>query len=126
MTHRSFDRFAPILSGVAHRRTTILTALGGIAAAVTGTGMLPEETTAKKRRCRNRLQSCGGKKKCCDSGGPNACREYPGTNCPALTGKKCCGLEGARCTRQDPPGVHCECCDDLFCNLEGRCQSEPT
>lgn len=46
--------------------------------------------------------------------------------CTEPLGKRCCGLEGALCRRDRPGGVHCECCPDLFCTLEGRCQEEFT
>ncbi len=123
-----FERLSKALSDVAHRRTTFK-ALAGTGLASLGAPLVFDEAGAKKkkkRRCRKRRQSCGGKKKCC--GGDTACREFPTLSCTTLTGKRCCGLEGAVC--DNTPGINnCDCCDGLFCGgVEGpgRCQEEPT
>lgn len=127
MNERRFDRLTKALSDRAHRRTTlkafaasVLTTLGA------SIGLDEAGAKKKKRRCRKRRQACGGKKKCC--GGDTACREFPTLTCSTLTGRRCCGLEGAEC--DNAPGINnCDCCDGLFCGgVEGLglCQEEPS
>ena len=124
MPNTLFNRIAQILTGRAHRRETLGALIGGgFAAVATRLGAGPA-AAKKKKRCRKRLETCGGKKKCCNGSGLSACREYPTESCMALTGKRCCGLDGASCSRDNPSGTHCECCDGHFCNMEGRCQAE--
>jgi hypothetical protein len=116
-------RLARVVAGSLPRRATAkVLAGGGLAAAIARFGRSAGEARRKKRRCRKRGQTCGGKKKCCDRSGLVVCREFPTTFCPDRSGRRCCGLDGAGCSRDNPVGRHCDCCDGFGCNLEGRCQ----
>lgn len=128
MDGHQFDRLARLLTTPSGRRSALLSLLAPALSAA-GLGLALDDAAAKKRRkrrCRKRRQACGGRKKCC--GKDTACREFPSAECTTLTGKRCCGLEGAACSN-DPAINHCDCCPGLFCSgVEGtgRCQEEPT
>jgi hypothetical protein len=115
----------------APRRDAIKTlASGGLAAVGIKLGVDATDAGKKKRKCRQRRQTCGGKKKCCGhKSGLTACRQFPTTTCTTLSGRFCCGLEGAVCNN-DLTINNCDCCDGLFCGgipgQEGRCQEEPS
>lgn len=107
-------------------RRVALRLLGATGFATIASRLSEEEADAKKKkkRCRKRRQICGGKKKCC--GTDTACREFPTATCTTLTGRLCCGLEGAAC--DNSTGINnCDCCDGLFCGGVGigQCQEEP-
>ena len=119
-----FDRIARMLAAGLPRRDALIALTASGAALDSRLGF--EETAAgKRRRCRKRRKSCGGKKKCC--GKNTACRSFPTPTCATLSGRRCCGLEGAMCSNQDFDA--CDCCDGLFCGgpvgEPGRCQEEP-
>ena len=120
------DQIAHALVNHAPRRDAIKTVAGsGAAALAAWLGFGDVAARNKKKRCRKRRQSCGGRKKCC--GANTACREFPTITCSSLSGRRCCGLEGAPC---DKPmiGDSCVCCDGLFCGgpvgAQQRCQEE--
>ncbi|MGH2616075.1 MAG: hypothetical protein ACRDJC_12605 [Thermomicrobiales bacterium] len=135
-----FDHFAKNLAGQAPRRDAVRAfAAGGLA--TVGSRLFPIEAGAKKkRRCRKFGQTCGGKKKCCKKKGPASCEEFGNSECfdVELTGRRCCGQEGAICNPNfGTPGSsnpdtfgNCSCCQQLFCgkqpNGQFRCQSEDT
>lgn len=126
-----FDFIVKTLLPHAPRREAIK-ALAGGALSVVATKLGAGDTDArrKKRRCRERRKPCGGKRKCCGrKSGLTACREFPTATCTTLSGRFCCGLEGAVCSN-DPAINDCDCCDGLFCGgipgQEGRCQEEPS
>ena len=127
MDGNRFDRITRTLVTHLPRRDAVraLTSTG-LASLATRLGF--EETEAgkkKKKRCRKRRRKCGGKNKCC--GKKTACRSFPTPTCATLSGRRCCGLEGATCSNQDFDA--CDCCDGLFCGGmvgdQGRCQEEP-
>lgn len=136
MDGAGFDRLARLLAGSSPRRTAVRVAAGaGLTALVAKIG--GGEAAAKKKRkkrCRRFGQTCG-KKKCCKTNGPAKCQEFANQEClgVALSGKRCCGLEGARCDPNfgdaDLFG-NCSCCHPLFCgqqpNGQFRCQAEDT
>jgi hypothetical protein len=136
----NFDRFARTLASPSHRRRALV--------ALAGVGLLgasvhdSDDVSGKKKKKRERKlgQTCGGKKKCSKKKGPVSCQPFPSNLCQgvALTGNRCCGLEGSRC---DPTfgtpidvspisGGNCSCCEQLFCGKqlsgEFRCQVEDT
>ncbi len=121
-----FDRIARTLAAGFPRRDA-LKAIAASGVATLGSRLGFEETASgKKRRCRKRRRTCGGKKKCC--GKNTACRSFPTATCTTLSGRHCCGLEGAPCNN-DPAINNCDCCDGLFCGGfegQGRCQEEPS
>ena len=121
-----FDRIARALAPGLPRRAAVK-AFAGSGVAAVGARLGFEETAAgKKKRCRKRRKSCGGRKKCC--GQNTACRSYPTQTCATLSGRRCCGLEGAPCG-SEPTLSNCDCCDGLFCGgpvgQPRRCQEEP-
>jgi hypothetical protein len=127
MDGNRFDRITRSLVARLPRRDAVRAlASAGLATLATRIGL--EETIAgKKKRCRKRRRNCGGKKKCC--GKNTACRNFPTPTCTTLSGRRCCGLEGAPCNN-DPNINNCDCCDGLFCGgiqgEPGRCQEEPS
>ena len=120
-----FDHIAKSVAADFPRRDA-LKALAASGVAALGSRLGFEETAAgKRRRCRKRRRTCGGKRKCC--GKNTACRSFPTATCTTLSGRHCCGLEGAPCDN-DPAINNCDCCDGLFCGGfegQGRCQEEP-
>ena len=127
MDGNRFDRIARTLAAALPRRAAVKTVAASAVAAV-GARLGFEETVAgKKQRCRKRRKSCGGKKKCC--GKNTACRGFPTDTCLTLSGRRCCGLEGAPCNN-DPGINNCDCCDGLYCGgligEPGRCQEQPS
>jgi hypothetical protein len=132
-----FDRIAKHLAGLTPRRDAVkVVAAGGLASV--GAGLLKVHATAKKKkknRCRKFGQTCGGKNKCCKNKGPASCQEFDNQECFGvdLSGKRCCGLEGAICNPNfGDPGAfgNCSCCHPLFCGQQPggkfRCQNEDT
>ena len=127
MDGNRFDRITRTLLASLPRRDAVK-ALAASGVATLGARLGVEETIAgKKKRCRKRRKTCGGKKKCC--GKNTACRGFPTPTCATLSGRRCCGLEGAPCSN-DPAINNCDCCDGLFCGgfigEPGRCQEEPS
>ena len=126
-----FDFIVKTLIANTPRRDAIKAlASGTLAAVAVKFGADGTDARKKKRRCRDRRRTCGGKKKCCgQKSGLIACREFPTTTCTTLSGRHCCGLEGAVCSNE-PAINNCDCCDSLFCGgiagQEGRCQEEPS
>ena len=124
MTETRFDQLTRRMAQTASRRRALRAAVGSaLAAAVAWRG--PGATTAQvevadvgreyQRRCETGSQCQGGKA---------ACRRIRDT-CPDdfstqgiickrcnLEGRRCCGLEGAFCSRDS-----CNCCGDLFCDF---------
>lgn len=129
-----FDRMIKTLAAALPRRDA-LKSLGASGVAALGSRLRFHDSAEgkkkkkkkKKDRCRDRRQSCGGKKKCC--GKNTACRSFPTPTCMTLSGRRCCGLEGAPCSN-DPDINNCDCCDGLFCGgfigEPGHCQEEPS
>jgi hypothetical protein len=130
MDGNRFDFIVKTLIAHAPRREAIKALAGGGLAAV-AVRFSADETDArkKKRRCRKRRQTCGKKKCCGQKSGLVACREFPTATCTTLSGRHCCGLEGAVCSN-DLDINNCDCCDGLFCGgvpgQEGRCTEEPS
>jgi hypothetical protein len=125
-----FDFIVKTLVAHAPRREAIKALTSGTLAVVAAKlGVDKTDARKKKRRCRKRRQTCGRKKCCGHKSGLVACREFPTTTCTTLSGRFCCGLEGAACSN-DPSINNCDCCDGLFCGglpgQEGRCQEEPS
>lgn len=133
-----FDRLAKLLAGSSLRRTAVRVAAGaGLTALVArfgGDAAVAKNKKKRKKRCRKFGQTCG-KKKCCKTNGPAKCQQFGNQECfgVELSGKRCCGLEGARCNPNfGDPGLlgNCSCCHPLFCgqqpNGQFRCQTEDT
>jgi hypothetical protein len=122
MAVQLFDRIARSLTDGSPRREALKGFLGSsLAALAARIGIDATTAKKKKKRCRKRLQSCGGKKKCCDKN-QTACQEFPTLNCADFIGRRCCGQEGASC---DVSLANCDCCSGLFCTLvdgEARCR----
>jgi hypothetical protein len=125
MDVKRLDQVAKKLIANLPRREAVKTVAGGISLALAARlGMGGANVEAGN--CRNRRRSCNSRGQCC--GKKTACREFPAGKCPTLDGRRCCGLEGARCSN-DPDKNHCDCCDGLFCGgVTGRgvCQEEPS
>ena len=125
-----FDRLTKTLVASLRRRDALRT-LAASGFATLGVSFAFEAIKAKKknkkRRCRKRRSKCGGKIRCC--GENNACRSFPTASCLTLSGRYCCGLEGAPCSNE-PTINNCDCCSGLFCGgimgEPGRCQEEPS
>ncbi len=123
-------RIAVAISDSTPRRVALrllgATGFAAIAARLSDEDVDARKKKKRKKRCRQRRHACGGEKKCC--GANTACREFPTASCTTLTGRLCCGLEGAEC--DNSIGINnCDCCDGLFCggiDGIGRCQEEPT
>lgn len=140
MDSSTFDRIVKMLAGIAPRRKAVRGAVGmGVATVASRLSINATEATKKRRkRCRRRGQTCGGKKKCCNKSGLVRCQEFPATECNDIFGFHCCGLEGAKCDPDfgEPTGVgpdtfgNCSCCDPLWCGRQldesFRCQTEST
>jgi hypothetical protein len=130
MSDDVFDRIAKTISRAVPRRDAVRALAGTSLAGIAGSLGLGEAAGKHHhhhhhRRCRKPRQTCGGKKKCC--GDNIACHEFPTATCSTLTGRHCCGLEGAPCN-YDSSFNDCDCCDGLFCGGttgEGRCQEQP-
>src|SRR5262245_64581960 len=123
----AFARITKALTGSAPRRQAIMTLAGtGLAAVASRLGV---DRAVGKRRCRKRLQTCGGKRKCCNNSGFIRCGEatHPSKpQCEEFSGRRCCGLDGAPC---EPTRDGCDCCGELFCadyGTEALCRSEAT
>jgi hypothetical protein len=132
MNGNRFDFAVKSLVAHAPRREAIKALAGSGLAAVAANFDIHDIFAGKKRkrRCRDRRARCGRKKKCCGHKiGLTACRQFPTANCTTLSGRFCCGLEGAVCSN-DLAFNNCDCCDGLFCGgipgEEGRCQEEPS
>jgi hypothetical protein len=127
MPSNPFRNLTGTLARLAPRRETLktLAALGG---AALGSRLAVADSEAKKK-CRKRQQKCGGEKKCCGrQSGLVACRQFPSTECPSLSGRRCAGLESAPCDRANgncdcAPGFRCVAVD-VGANA-GTCQETP-
>lgn len=128
MDGNAFDRITKKMTGSAPRRQAVRTIAGaGLAAVVSRVGI---DSVDAKRRCRKRLKTCGGKKKCCNNSGFIKCGEVVDTSkpqCEGFSGRYCCGQDGAAC---DPELGNCDCCGELFCwpysEELSLCRSEAT
>lgn len=122
MAVQLFDHIAHSLTDSSPRREAVRSLLGSSLAAIAArVGIDAATAKKKKKRCRKRLQSCGGKKKCCGKN-QTACQEYPTPTCADFSGRRCCGQDGASC---DVSLGGCDCCSGLFCTEvegEGRCR----
>jgi hypothetical protein len=124
MDVKRLDQVARKLIANVPRREAVKTLAGGLSATLAArfgaTEVAAGDCRRRRRSCTRGGQCCGGKK--------TACREFPTPSCPTLSGRRCCGLEGASCSN-DPAKNHCECCDGLYCggdNSRGVCQEDPT
>ena len=128
MDGNRFDRITKsLITSLPRREAVKALAAGGLAAAIAR--LASGETTAKKkgRRCRDQGQMCGGDKKCC--GHKIKCQNITKMGCDHVTGKRCCGLEGAVCNNDADSNSHCVCCDGFYCTGIaglGQCTSTPT
>ncbi len=121
------DRITRALADGSPRRRAVQVLTGaGFVAVASRLGL--EGSAAKNRRCRKRLQKCGGKKKCCNGSGKVACQAAVKPLCQqAFPGQRCCGKEGAPCSSGEDD---CQCCGELFCSsddaIEYRCREVET
>ena len=125
MDVKRLDKVARKLIATIPRREAVRTVAGGISVALaTRLGIGGADVEAGN--CRRRRRSCNRSGQCC--GKKTACRDFPTATCPTLSGRRCCGLEGASCSN-DPNKNNCDCCNGLFCGgFTGRgvCQEEPS
>jgi hypothetical protein len=126
-----FDRITKRLAGGIPRRGAV-TVVAATALAALTSRLASVEAVAKKnkkKRCRSRQQTCGGRKKCCNKSGLNQCGEFPTLACQ-FTGRHCCGVEGALCDKSAGNNFgNCDCCEGTVCvpdNGGFRCRSEAT
>jgi hypothetical protein len=136
-----FDRMTKTLANPGSRRAAAATFTAtGIAAISTRLGG-GGDAGAKKKRCRRIGQSCGDRKKCCNTSGLVRCEEFPSTFCVGSgkpAGLRCCSQVGATCDPKfgddkvgsETSGGNCSCCDPLFCGKQPsgkyKCQIEST
>lgn len=122
------DRIATTMRGHPPRRLAIqaltTTGLGALASRFGWAGAGAKQ---RRRRCRKRLQSCGGRKKCCNVSGQIQCQAATKQNCldQGFVGRRCCGGDGAS---YNPALNDCDCCGDFQCfDLPGgaRCVENP-
>lgn len=126
MDGNRFDRISRSLIARLPRREAVK-ALAGSGLVIVAARLGLEEMDARKKRCRKQGRSCGGKKKCC--GNKLKCQNITKPGCDHVTGKRCCGLEGAVCNNDADNNSHCDCCDGFFCSGTtglGHCQSTMT
>jgi hypothetical protein len=125
MDVKRLDEVAKKLIANVPRREAVRTLAGGISVALaTRLGLGRADVEAAD--CRRRRRLCNRSGQCC--GNKTACREFPTATCPTLSGRRCCGLEGASCSN-DLDKNNCDCCNGLFCGgVTGRgvCQEEPS
>ncbi len=122
MDGKLFDRITRTLASSAPRRATLrataAAALAGMSASIGGQITEAKKNRKnKKKRCRDLRQKCGGGKKCCNGSGLVKCREVTDPlkpQCDGVSGRRCCGLDGAKC---DANGDDCQCCEGLRCKL---------
>lgn len=131
MNGNVFDRITRSLAGSSPRREVVRIFAGsGLSALAARLGSDEASAKRKKKRCRRRQQACGGRKKCCNTSGLVRCQDFPTSKCLGLTGRHCCGVEGARCDLNASEFGNCDCCgEEFFCvpeNGGGRCRSEAT
>ncbi len=103
------SRFDCVLRSLATgtpRRTVLKGLVGGSLAAALGL----RAPDASARACRERQRRCRNVDQCC--GGKAACQRTTKLTC-SLSGKRCCGKEGAMCSVE---ADGCDCCDNLLCN----------
>src|SRR5215212_9178054 len=124
MDVKRVDQVARKLVANIPRREAIKTLAGGLSATLAAkfgaTEVAAGDCRKRRRPCARGGQCCGGKK--------TACRAFPTATCPTLSGRRCCGLEGAPCSN-DVGKNNCDCCDGLFCGgvtRRGVCQEEPS
>jgi hypothetical protein len=124
MDVKRLDQVARKLIANVPRREVVKTLVGGLsvtlAAKVGATEVAAGDCRKRRRACTRGGQCCNGKK--------TACRKFPTATCSTLTGRRCCGLEGAPCSNGLGKN-NCDCCDGLFCGgVTGRgvCQEAPS
>ncbi|MCC2627650.1 MAG: hypothetical protein K0S14_1300 [Thermomicrobiales bacterium] len=124
MDVKRLDQVARKLIANVPRREAVKTLAGGLSATLAARFGAAEVAAGD---CRKRGRSCTRGGQCCN-GKRTACRKFPTDTCSELSGRRCCGLEGAPC-RNDARYNHCDCCDGLYCGGvtgTGRCQEEPS
>jgi hypothetical protein len=131
MASKAFDHLTRTIARSDSRRGALKTLVAGGAAAVAAHVGSAWSEAKKKKRCRKRLAKCGGSKKCCNGSGRIKCQnvqEETKPQCDGKSGRRCCGLDGASCNRDE---LHCDCCGSrTFCIEVGpgefRCQDDLT
>jgi hypothetical protein len=121
-----FDCITRSLTGIVRRRDALRTLAGSGLTTLAGKFGLDRDVIWAKRRCRRRLQSCGGKRKCCNASGLNRCQALVKPSCAQLVDtskRRCCGQEGASCGGEGLTTVeaNCQCCGTLCCT-NGVCE----
>jgi len=124
MDVKRLDQVARKLIANIPRREAVRMLAGGLSATL-ATRFGASEVAAGD--CRKRGLPCTRGGQCCNAK-KTACREFPTATCDTLSGRRCCGLEGAPC-KNELGRNHCDCCDGLYCSGvtgTGVCQEDPS